>query len=696
MRDDPYKYFRIEARELLERLGKDVLELERACTPALISRLLRYAHTLKGAARVVKQLQIADAAHQLEEHLAPHRDNRVPLPSESVNAMLALLDKAGAHLAAIDAAPPAAASPETQTPEVQNAASVAPSSSTPQLVRSVRADVEEIDVVVDAVGAALSELNSLRGLIGKLEELRQLAELCTRQLAAPRKHEPRAGAGTLDKVRSLTETLSQETRELDAGMTASLERARRELEHARAQAEQLRLSPASLMFTALERAVRDAAQELGKQVRVETRGGEIRLDGSVLEVVQAGLFHVVRNAVAHGIEAGPQRRAAGKPAAGTIRIEVGRQGPRVLFRCTDDGAGLNVAEVRRALTRAGKQLPPLSELGVNQLLELLLRSGVSTAGQVTAVSGRGVGLDVIREAAERLNGTLRFDSQPGNGFVVELVVPVSMAALDALAVESDGELCSLPLDAVRRSVRLQSSEVASSAAGQSLVHEGKVLPFLPLSRALRGEHTGRIAAHTTAVIVHSAAGALALGVDRVLGIKTVVLRKLPALLPRNPLLAGAALDALGNPELVLDPEGLYAAAQRPESAQTAAFAPRLPVLIIDDSLTTRMLEQSILESAGYRVVLACSGEEGLHKAREGRYGLFLVDVEMPGMDGFGFVEATRRDPELQKVPAVLVSSRDAPEDLARGKAAGASGYIVKGRFDQRELLGLIGKLLGSG
>jgi two-component system, chemotaxis family, sensor kinase CheA len=681
MGGDPYKYFRIEARELVEQLGKGLLELEKGASPALVARLFRYAHTLKGAARVVKQLQIAKAAHELEELFAPLRDSNDPAPR--VDPMLAELDKIAPLLAALDTAP-------APSPPQPNRPALAPVTDAD---RTVRAEVGELDVVVDTVNAALSELSALRAQIDRLEDVRQLAELGARQLAAPRRSESRANAAALDKVRALAEEISQTTRGLDVGMTRTLERARRELEHARAQAEQLRLTPASAIFASLERAVRDAAHELGKEVRVETRGGDTRLDGSVLEVVRSAFFHVVRNAVAHGIERPAERLAKGKPRQGRVRIRVARTGSRVTFHCEDDGAGLDTAAVRGALARAGQAVSAPSQASATELLDRLLRTRVSTTREVTAVSGRGVGLDVLREAAERLGGSVRLDSQPGRGFAVELNVPLTAAAVEALVVESGEARVSLPLDAVRRSVRIPTREIARAASGDQLVHDGVALPFLPLAVAL-DQKPGRAREFTTAVILEAAGGAFGLGVQRVAGTKTAVLRALPAPMPRNPCLLGAALDPRGNPELVLDPEGLFAQATQ-RTAPSVAPRATPPVLIVDDSLTTRMLEQSILESAGYSVELACSAEEGLQRARERQYGLFLVDVEMPGMDGFSFVETTQRDPELRHVPAVLVSSRDAPEDLARGKAAGARGYIVKGRFDQRELLELIGKLLAS-
>ncbi|HEY3495485.1 MAG TPA: response regulator, partial [Polyangiaceae bacterium] len=224
--------------------------------------------------------------------------------------------------------------------------------------------------------------------------------------------------------------------------------------------------------------------------------------------------------------------------------------------------------------------------------------------------------------------------------------------------------------------------------------EGKLIPFVPLAAALKGEPVLDRARAWSAVVVGAGERLAAIGVDRLEGTSEVVVRALPAVIDADALVAGAALDASGNPELVLDAAGLVAAAEQARGGSEDGRAPPPPLLVIDDSLTTRMLEQSILESAGYVVDLAVSAEEALEKARARRYGAFIVDVEMPGMDGFEFVTRTRADPELSKVPSILVSSRSAPEDLARGERAGASDYIVKGEFDQRRLLDTLRKLLG--
>jgi two-component system chemotaxis sensor kinase CheA len=680
MAKDLYKYFRVEAQELLEQLHEGALALEKPGANAeLVSRLLRCAHTLKGAARVVKQLGIAEAAHAFEELLAPHRALSAPWSEGQNDRLLAQLDSMSKMLAELDApAPPSAATDAPAAPAAVEAA------------RTLRADVGELDAVLDGVGETLAELASLRSLLeGEIEQARKLAEQCLRQLAAPRRHDPQR----LERTKSLVEELSLSLRKLDGRVSGGVERAMRELGEVRSTAERLRLIPAHAMFTTLERAVRDAGRELGKAVRFEAHGGDIRLDGAVLEIVQSALFHVVRNAVTHGVEAADVRQSRGKPSAGLVKLEVKRRAGRIAFVCQDDGGGIDAAALRAALARnpqAGAR-----EWTDSELLTRLMRGGVSSAEQVTPLAGRGVGLDVLREAAERLSGEVALHSEPGQGFRVELSVPVSAAALMGLVVESAGTTAALPLESVVQCLRLSAGAVSHGVDGESVLHEGKVIRFVPLSHSLRArESEHKAKAHSAVVVRAGQDERLAVGVDRVVGTRMVVLRRLPPLAAATPVVAGAALNALGRPELVLDPDGLLqsAAAAVARRPQPSAAARRL--LVVDDSLTTRMLEQSILESAGYQVELAGSGEEGLAKARNYAYGVILVDVEMPGIDGFTFIEQLRADPQLRDTPAVLVSSRDEPEDLRRGKEVGASGYIVKGRFDQRELLQLLRGLLG--
>ncbi len=466
----------------------------------------------------------------------------------------------------------------------------------------------------------------------------------------------------------------------------------RELRQLRDAAERLRLAPAGTLFTALERTARDTARALSKEVAFESGGGDLRLDAHVLETLQGALIQLVRNAVAHGIETQAERRAIGKPAIGHIAITVARRGRRIVFSCRDDGRGLDLDAVREVATKRGLIGPGRQS---QDIVRLLLRGGISTASAITDVSGRGIGLDVVREAAEQLGGEVLVHTDPGRGTAFDLVIPPSLAAMEALLVQGrrGGSVAAIPLDAVRRTKRIAAADISLAGQGASIAWDRQRLDFIPLAAAVDGARWSAEGAWN-AVVLAADAGLVAVGVDRLLGTAKIVVRPLPKDLPASPVVGGVCLDADGNPHLVLDAAGLVAAAHRGGRAETVATTSRQLVLVIDDSLTTRMLEQSILELAGYEVDVALSGEEALEIVAKKPYALILVDVDMPGMDGFTFIERMRADPGLRRIPAILVTSRNAPEDLRRGRAVGAQGYIVKSEFDQAELLAMIRKLAG--
>jgi two-component system chemotaxis sensor kinase CheA len=412
----------------------------------------------------------------------------------------------------------------------------------------------------------------------------------------------------------------------------------------------------------------------------------VRLDAQVLGIVQGALVQMVRNAVAHGIETAAERRAAGKPAHGRIALQVERQGYRVCLRCIDDGRGIDTEAVRQALQRRGLPAADLQGRDESQLLALLLRGGVSTASAVTELAGRGIGLDVVREAMRQLGGDALASTRRGAGTTLALHVPVSLAALDVLGVEVDGQPAAIPLEGVRRTLRIAPQDVTRSPEGDAILHDGALIELRRIRLSAAREAAPAGAQATSAIIVGEGAAAVALAVDRLHGTQRIVQRPLPALALAEGFVCGTYLQADGTPGIVLDPGRLAAAARSAKSAAAPPAAPIDPILIVDDSLTTRMLESSILESAGYAVDLAASGEEAWTMARRTRYALFLVDVEMPGMSGFEFVAGTRADPVLGGIPCILVTSRDSAEDRRRGEAAGAAAYIVKSAFEQDAFL----------
>ncbi len=688
MARDPYKYFRIEARDLADQLGQSLLELERAGSGGeVVPRLLRLAHTLKGAARVVRQPEIADQAHTIEDLLGPYRDQATAVPRASIEEMLRLLDSISGKVAGLVSpeAQPAASAPAP-------AAAAAPASgASEEPARAFQGDVAEIDDLLEGVTEANTQLRGLRETTDLAGRASRLADRITEQLLAVS-----AGATPVagpEGPLALAENLRGLVAKIEQGIEGSFERLERELREVRDVAEQLRLVPAGALFPNIERAARDTAQVLGKEVTFEGLGGDIRLDGQVSRIVQDALLQLTRNAVAHGIEAKRDRLAAGKPAAGRVTVSVLRRGRRVVFRCNDDGRGIDVPALREAAIRKGRSAAELDRLAPAALLDALLHGGISTSASVSEVAGRGIGMDLVRHTVARLGADLSIKTEVGIGTTFELSVPLSLSSVEALLLEAPGLRATVPLGAVRHTVRLEPKNIHRTSLGEAIIYDGRSVPLVPLGQLLGRTAPVRRNGSFSAVIVGAGDGLAALAVGRIPGTASIVFRSLPDLAPANAVVAGASFDADGIPLLMLDPEGVVAAASQRVRIAGEAETIKRPLLVIDDSLTTRMLEQSILESDGYDVDVAVSAEEGLERVRLRDYALILVDVEMPGMDGFTFIEHLRRDDDLRDIPAILVTSRNAPEDKRRGQDVGAQGYVVKSEFDQAELLGRIHQLV---
>jgi two-component system chemotaxis sensor kinase CheA len=609
---DPFKYFRVEAHEIVGDLAKGLGELETRGDAALVAKLLRLAHTLKGAARIVRHKELAELAHDLESALDPLRAT----PAAGRNdAAVAILDQMSAHVRAM-----------TTPAAVPAPAAVA----TPPAVPAPHQPLPPARLESTAIDDALGGIASVHGLLARLRDLT----------------DPTALARGLDQIE-------------------------RELVEVRRDVEHLRLSTAGSLYAELERTARDAAALGGKRVRFAFEGADVRVDGQVITALHGALVQLVRNAVVHGII-----------TEGTVTISAVARGRTISIACRDDGSGLDIDAIRDVVRRRGADP---GALDAARAFQLLLAGGISTAREITELAGRGIGLELVHAAVTELGGEVAVETSSA-GTTITLIVPVAVIAIAVIDVALGDRVIAIPQAAVRRVVRVQPHELVHGSDGASLCIDDLMVPAAPLG-ALFGTPTDHA---TTAVILDGAA----FFVDRTLGVGEVIVRSVPAAAAAllDPIVWGMALDAGGRPYAVVEPRELVAAVGRARRHVPAPAARPLAILVVDDSLTTRMLEQSILESAGYEVELAVSAEDALDKLGSGTYAMLLVDVEMPGMDGFSLVAELRARPALAHLPAVLVTSRDAETDRARGRAVGAQGYIVKGRFDQGELLALIRRL----
>ncbi|WP_433790215.1 chemotaxis protein CheA [Actinoplanes sp. CA-252034] len=470
---DPLRYFRIEARELVDQISAGVLDLDQRAGPEPVAKLLRFAHTLKGAARVVKQKDIADRAHAFEEVLVPHRADPGPLAAEEMRELLRLNDEINSFVARLENPPP----PEPTTAAVTEPMPAAVTEPGPPEPVTHRAATQDLDDLLDAIGETNTRMAPLRAGCATVERLHRTAADLADQLRLDR--------GTASgSARAAAVRLAAELGSAGRRFTDAVDQIERELDDVRAKAEGLRLVPVGSVFTTLHRAVRDAADAEGRRVRFSARGAAIRMGAHLLGPVSGAFLHVVRNAVVHGIEPEDVRLAAGKPAEGTITVEVERRGRFAVFRCVDDGRGFDLDALRRTAEDRGLLPPGGPPPDGDDLLRLVLQGGISTSPSVTEVSGRGIGMDAVREVAAQLQGEVTVRNRPGRGATVELVIPLALLAMTGLIVEAGGTVATLPLDSVRACVRLGADEALAAVAGGRLVHEDTAAPFLPLAEAL--------------------------------------------------------------------------------------------------------------------------------------------------------------------------------------------------------------------
>ena len=470
------------------------------------------------------------------------------------------------------------------------------------------------------------------------------------------------------------------------------------------QIRRTRMLPLTTLFTPLRLQVREIARTAGKQVVLTLDDGGAEADRQVLDRLRDVILHLLRNAIDHGIEATEARAAAGKAAEGQITLRSEVNGEYLTLTIEDDGAGLDIQQIKRqALESNVLNEAELLRAGEAELHDLIFVAGFTTRQTVSALSGRGVGLDVVRTQVERMHGKVTVRSVPGVGCTFTVIVPLSLTTSHSLLVRASTITYAIPLEAVQRIVMVAPQEVHVLEGHAALVIAGRPMPLVHLADVL-GEPrpTDQLTVSKLALLLGSGERQAACLVDAVLGEQELMIQRLPAPLQQVQLVAGATILADGSVVPILDVVDLLRIALGARRAITAASVDTAPqqartVMVVDDSITTRTLEKNILEAAGYRVQLATDGREALQLlaqlAENGGCDLLLSDVDMPHMNGFDLTSAVRADRHFQHLPIVLVTSLDTPADRERGIAAGADSYIVKRTFDQRTLIETIAQLI---
>ncbi len=756
-----------EAEERLEAADALLLEIERSdeARPEAFAKLLREMHTLKGSAAAVSLDDVSTVSHDLETFFTRIRDGELPCEPASLDVGYHALremrtmirtavtggdsgvDVAGLRerLAATaveesSAAPdapsaPVAAPPPEETPVAadDDAAAAAANAGTRE---TVRVATSKLDGLMAQVGELLittmdreERRTELREVLDSLttwadgwKKVRSERDRVDAYVAEARTATAGRTVDELDRLSwmgHLVEFMREgETRledvharlsELDRTLRATDRRTRQATADLQDEVLSVRMLPVSAVFDSLPRLVRELGRALGKEATLDIVGGETEVDRAVLEQMRGPLTHLIRNALDHGLEGPDVRERDGKPREGRISVAASQRGGTLVVELHDDGAGVDPAAVKAAAVGRGAiSAAEAAAMSPREAIALIFQPGLSTSEVVTDLSGRGVGLDVVRESVERLQGTVEVDSHVGVGTTFTLTLPVTVATTQCLLVRAAGQTFGLPLSGVGRILRLRPQDTRQNQGRRVLVIDDEPVVVTSLAAMLGIDRAEAPWTESrSAVLLHSTDRRAAALVDGVLGSPEVVVKNLPPPLERVPGVGGAAILGSGETVLVLSAGDLVktatgasrAAAGTTATARVHAPAAAKPeggvpiVVVADDSVVSRMLEKGVLEAAGYQVRAAADGVEAWEILAEGGCSLLVSDVNMPRLDGLQLTARLRGDARFRDFPVILVTSLDSPEDRARGVQVGADAYIVKSTLTRGGLLEAVRRLI---
>ena len=723
------KTFRLEAREHIDALFAGIDEIEKSADAVrqaeLIETIFREAHSLKGAARSVNLVQIETACQALENILAAMKNKQVALSSElfdsvhqGISRLNELLEPPPMRkpevISAVMAEPPTETS--LQKEELLTKAPVAAKKPPRPLTEeklpaaeTVRIATEKLDCIflqAEEMLAAkllaqqrrqdLQTVLALAAVWGKdwfgivtqqpdflkvLAKQPQWLELIDRNSAFIKT--------LINQLNAMSKAADQDQHTLEKMVDDLLEDTKKAL-----------MLPFSTLMETFPRLVRDLAKDSGKTIDLEIRGGEIEADRRILEEIKDPLIHLLRNCVDHGIETPIERTSRHKPLHGKISIAVFPcNGNRIGIDVSDDGVGIDIAKVKEAVARLGILAQnELSRLEGDAAVELIYQSGVSTSPTVTKISGRGLGLAIVREKVERLGGSIAVETHAGIGTAFSIKIPLTIATYSGIAIRVATQTFVVQTGSVECSVRIRQEDIRTVENRETMQLGDETLALVWLGDVL-GIFSQDSSDTVVALILTAGGKRIAFAVDEVLGEQEVLVKSLGPQLPRVRNISAATILGSGKVVPILNVADLLKSAlQTVHTRETVAAEKKTTeqqqtVLVVEDSITSRSLLKGILEVAGYKVATAVDGIDGLSQLHSGEFDLVVSDVEMPRMNGLELTAKIRSDKKLAHLPVVLVTALESDDDRERGFDFGANAYIVKHSFEQSNLLEAVRRLI---
>jgi two-component system chemotaxis sensor kinase CheA len=712
------------ARENVAAINHGLFKLEH--DPAdreTLQEVYRHAHSLKGSALTMGFERMGKLAHRMEDVLRAFQDGSLSVTAEVCDALFETNDAMSTMLETVAASKRLKLNVEGTIARLERFLSGLRPGAVRRVLKAAIPLPEPVAMpavpipAIDTVRVPIGKLDDLVNLAGEaaightrlataVENLARLRERWRRfRLREDLQGEGNGGAGpnaavSSEELLALGRGLEETGRELEE----AAESTGRLIENLQHRSMEIRMLPLGIVFGTLPKAVRDLSRQFGKRVNFLIEGTETIIDKRILEQIGDPLIHLLRNALDHGIETPEERHQLGKAETGTLVLRARHDGGKVVLTIEDDGRGIDPQLLKETALRRGFLDKREAELwSESQLCDLVFLPGFSTSPIVTDISGRGMGLDVVRTNVEKLKGQVQVASRLGMGTRFVISLPLTLATIQALLVQCAGEIFAVPMFSVVKTLRLPREAITPIQGKRAIVEEDEVLPVRSMATALgwQGDEGFQRRSRLMLVVLQAGERKAAFVVEDILGGREIVTKELGRHLHQVRYLAGATILGSGQVALILDVPALVSQdiSEAREECRWLDRPMELPcrqqvILVVEDQVVTRQMEKSILEAAGYQVITAENGLDAIEKLNQHQVDLVVTDVHMPHMDGFILTERIRGSRGISSLPVVVVTSLDREEDRLRGLRAGADAYLIKRSFDQRVLIDTIETLLG--
>lgn len=736
--------FKLEVENQVNTLNEGLLKLESNLQDIdQIDTLMRSAHSIKGAARIIQVEAVVQLAHIMEDCFISAKEGKLSLTTHHLDTLFAAVDLISTIAKTLPASLDGlqteiqtivsqlhAIYTQTDTPsqeiaglqriEIKQTPEKSPEvkidrkaeekTDIPSAERVVRVSKENLNRLMGLAGESLVSANWLQPFADSLlklkttqTELSRLLERANDELRSNKaigEYELRFLRSAILKAEQCRQLLTDRLNELElfARQSANLsDRLYREViaSHMRPFADGIQAFP---------RMVRDVARKLDKQVHLEIVGKSTQVDRDILDKLEAPLTHILRNAIDHGIETPAERISKGKPPVGTICLEASHRAGMLMISVTDDGRGIDIEKLKERIISKGLSTPAMvNQMTEAELIDFLFLPGFSTAQQVTEISGRGVGLDIVQSMVQEVGGTVKATSQLGKGTTFHLQLPLTLSVIRTLLVVISQETYAFPLSRIDFITIVHRHQIHTLETREYFTFNNQQIGIISAAQVLQLPTHSQLTDEIPVIVISDRFSTYGLVVDKFLGEKELVVRPLDHRLGKVPNISAAALMEDGSPTLIVDVEDLVRSIDKllnTNSVEHITYDEKLAtrkkrVLVVDDSLTVREVEKKLLENHGYEVVAGIDGADGWNILTiDANFDLVVTDIDMPRMSGIELVSRIRNHPNFKTLPVVIVSYKDREEDRLRGLEVGANFYLTKSSFHDNSLIQAVQDLIG--